>query len=364
MSRRGTYFASKKEKHSDMCTLVTAREKQDGISTTIMIDKRRKNSEHKYIFRPTIKRDVAIEKKSTNTLVFLPDPPKFGVVCQGFKWQLTCKIGNAGLIPERMKVTCQEKSGGNLVHNKVHCSYQPVRLAAGMKTDVVLTIHALSLGVTECELRVYEVSSKTELVRTIQASVVTPKLYKALRLELISRGKNIVSPGVKGIGQELSSKEFLQDSKMSDEERDEVIHMPYVDGVYYNPWEKQLLTDQKLLDVVVDPNKSQQECIDIVDQNRKSRFVELESQGFYTTHAVALSKTSEALNEDEIEQQDELECHLQPINEDESLFTQEGHEKGSTASVASRGVRGAYMKKFADTDMGRTNDSMKTTVRR
>ena len=355
MSRRGTYFASKGQKHSDMVTLLSAREKKEGISP-IMIDKKRKDSTHKYIFRPTIMREVIAEKEVSNTLVFFPDPPTFGVICQGFKWQLTCRIGNAGLVPERMKVTCIEKNGDNLVDNKIHCSYKPVRLAAGMKTDIVLTIDAEKLGISECELRVFEVSTRTELIRSIRASVIAPKMYKELRAKLVSQGKRIMSPGVIGIGQELSSKEFLCDSKMSDDERNDVLQMPYVDGVYYDPWEKRLCTDQMLMNVVVNTGNTRQDSIDMTEEMRKLRFEELESQGFYTTHAVALAKSADNVDEEEVEQYEGN--FLQPIIEEDSISVK-SEEK---CKVPPRRVTGAYMKKYSD--MSETVDSMKTTVRR
>ena len=355
MSRRGTYFASKDEKHSDMVTLVTAKQKQNGFSQEIMVDKRRKNSKFKYIFRPHTNKEVIPENKTLNTLVFLPDPPTFGVICQGFKWQLTCKVGNAGLVPERMTVSCVEKSGGNLVNNMIKCSYEPVKLAAGMKTDVMLTIDAEATGISECDLRLFEVSTKTEIVKTIRATVVEPKIYKALRAKLISQGKNILCPGVQGICQELSSKEFFYDSKMTDEERDEVLGMPYVNGVYYNPWEKQLCTDEKLMKVVVEAGKTTQESIDTTEEMRNFRLQELESRGFYTTHAVALSKAEEKTHKEEIAHEPEV---MQPIVEEDS-FSLKTEDR---SSAPQNRLTGAYMKKFIETS--ETTASMKTTVRR
>merc|ERR1711991_734556 len=222
--------------------------------------------------------------------------------------------------------------------------------------DIVLTIDAEKIGISECELRVFEVSTKSELVRSIRASVITPKMYQALRAKLAAQGKQILSSGVRGIGQELSSKEFLYDSKMSDEERDDVIHMPYVDGVYYDPWEKQLCTDRKLMNVVVEAGKTRQDSIDMTEEMKNTRFAELESQGFYTTHAIALAKSVDKLGEEEIEQFDaEL---LQPIMEEDSFSV----KRERSRPAPSRRMSGAYKKNFSE--MSETTDSMKTTFRR
>ena len=73
-----------------------------------------------------------------------------------------------------MMITCIRSSRG--AQNKIACTYEPMRLAPGMKTQVHLVLCADVEGITECELRMFEVSSKMELRRTIKASVV-PVIY-------------------------------------------------------------------------------------------------------------------------------------------------------------------------------------------
>jgi hypothetical protein len=138
-----------------------------------------------------------------------------------------------------------------------------VRLAPGMKSPIILTLTADKEGIAECEIRVFEVSTKMEQRRTIRASIVPVKLYKDLRNELTAQGKSVYAEGVTGIGQELSSKEFFSDSKLNEDEVVDVKSMPWVHGTYYDPWEKIFCSDDKLLEVVVDPNRSQQECIEV-----------------------------------------------------------------------------------------------------
>ena len=78
-------------------------------------------------------------------------------------------------VPERMMVTCIKSHKG--AKNKISCSYEPMRLAPGMKTNISLVLCADIEGVTECELRMFEVSSKMELRRTIKASIVPVASY-------------------------------------------------------------------------------------------------------------------------------------------------------------------------------------------
>ena len=163
-------------------------------------------------------------------------------------------------------------------------------------------------------------------------------MYKELRNRLRAQGKRVHAEGVIGIGQELSSKEFFMDSKLNAEELDEVHHMPWVHGTYYDPWEKTACADEKLLEVVVDPSRSQQECIEEAKEHWSYRYRELESKGFYTTE-VLTNHLPEA-DQETIE----LETLKRIIEEEEEEEEEEEDKEESVDTSQKKIFSGAYVR--------------------
>ena len=174
-------------------------------------------------------------------------------------------------------------------------------------------------------------------------------MYKELRNKLQAQGKRINAIGVKGIGQELSSKEFFMDSKLDGEELDEVHGMPWVHGTYYDPWEKQACADNKLLKVVVDPSRTQQECIEETEDQWNVRYDELAACGFYTTNVLEnphLIESDEVL--DKSDEKEATDVGLNVIEEDD----EEKEEEGDSLEESRGSVRGGAYFRAAEKKLG------------
>ena len=339
-----------------------------------------------------------------------PEPPTFGLVCQGYRYRLTIKVVNVGTTPERMRVLCSkstfpkyakpadkdakaiilsknedykllnnlksrltaegssymhiarkfksmdldgngtvdfeefqhalakmemmlshdkelrlfryfDKNGGGDIdideflagireplhiervpENKIKCTYLPVRLAPGISTNIVLELSAEVPGISECELRIMEASTQTEIRRTIKATVLTMEQFKTVGKELEMATPDLeaegtfslLSQGVTEIGRVLTNEEFgesglrnAKETNLNEEEVKEIFNeLPIVHGTYYHPSKKELRFEPSFMKVVVDPDFSIQECENEAIALCKDKFFELESKGMFTSEVL------------------------------------------------------------------------------
>jgi hypothetical protein len=188
-----------------------------------------------------------------------PDPPSFGVLCAGHTFRLCITIMNVGRNPDRFRVSCEPHL---MNENKMKCAYSPIRLAPGMKTSIVVTCFAMVTGHIECLVKIQSVSAKKEIHRRIVGTVIPEEQYKIIARNLRASGKSVYSEAVSGVDADLNSKEFLAEWKLSPDDVLELSRMPVVQGVYYNPVEKELVTDQGLFNVIVDSRGSLEKSIE------------------------------------------------------------------------------------------------------
>ena len=180
-----------------------------------------------------------------------PANPDFGVICQGFIYGLTVSVKNSGIKPERLRVFCTPAPGSL---NQVTCTYEPVRLAAGMSTDIQIKIEARHLCVSSTTLRVVQASTQVENSWQVKATVVPIEMYQNVTKGIKMKGQRITADRVKALGQIPGQAEAMiadaassgahgnQFSKafMNDDEVVEIEMFPFVDCVYYDPWEKKM----------------------------------------------------------------------------------------------------------------------------
>lgn len=180
-----------------------------------------------------------------------PKNPDFGVICQGFVYGLTVSVKNSGIKPERLRVFCTPAPGSL---NQITCTYEPVRLAAGMSTDIQIKIEARHLCVSSTTLRVVQASTQVENSWQVKATVVPIDMYQNVTKGMKMKGQQITADRVKALGQIPGQAEAMvadvassgahgnQFSKafMDDDEVVEIEMFPFVDCVYYDPWEKKM----------------------------------------------------------------------------------------------------------------------------
>ena len=191
--------------------------------------------------------------------------------------------------------------------NKIKCNYKPVRLAPGIETDIYLELSAEVPGISECELRIMEASTNTEIRRKVSCTVLTPEQYKAVSKtvematpDLEAEGTfSLLSAGVTNIGRTLENDEEGEfgkkpkESNLDDEEIKEIHSLPIVHGVYYNPRRRKLQYDSSFAKVIVNHDYTIPECENETNAHCKDAFFDLEAKGMFT--ADILKKEKEAM---------------------------------------------------------------------
>ena len=191
--------------------------------------------------------------------------------------------------------------------NKIKCTYIPVRLAPGIHTDIILELSAEVPGISECELRIMQASTLTEIRRKVSCTVLTPEQYKTVSKEvematpdLEAEGTfSLLSEGVVNTGRTLENDEIGEfgkkpkETNLGEDEVKEIHSLPIVHGTYYNPRNKKLYYDQDFTKVVVNSNYSINECENETNAHCKDTFFDLEARGMYTTEI--LKKEVEAM---------------------------------------------------------------------
>tara|TARA_A100001015_G_scaffold298342_1_gene380948 strand:+ start:2510 stop:3736 length:1227 start_codon:yes stop_codon:yes gene_type:complete len=178
-----------------------------------------------------------------------------------------------------------------IMSNKITCSYEPIRLAPGIRSNIDLYLSAEVEGVVECKLSVVESSTCREIELYIRAYVVSSTIFKTLQkeLELLHNDPeyNILKKGVKTIGKVAhahgSLKSLEEESNLDDEELAEIKDMPIVHGCYFDPWTKTMKCDPDLLKVIVDPTWSVYESELEAKAMWAERYFQLSSKGMYSS---------------------------------------------------------------------------------
>jgi hypothetical protein len=239
-----------------------------------------------------------VEADPVFMLKLSPALPEFGVICQGFVYGLTVSVFNSGRKPERLRVFCIPAEDSK---NQMTCTYEPVRLAPGMSTDIHMKIEARYLTQSVATLRVVQASTQVSEIWSIRATVVPIEVYQNVTKSLKMSGKPVTAERVRALGQIPGQAEAMaadaasagqhgnQFSKafMDDEEVMEIENFPFVDCVFYDPWEKKLKVDEGLLAVEVDTTWELEDSKKNTIGKWINRLGELEDKGMFTARTAS-----------------------------------------------------------------------------
>ena len=128
-----------------------------------------------------------VNEEAVFKLQITPAQPSFGVLCQGFVYGLTVTVFNSGNKPERLRVFCTPAEGSL---NQMTCTYEPVRLAPGMSTNINMKLEARHLTVSLATLRVVQASTQVSESWTIKATTVPIEVYQNVTKSLKMQGDN------------------------------------------------------------------------------------------------------------------------------------------------------------------------------
>lgn len=237
-------------------------------------------------------RQKSLERRKTSDLQLFnirlkPDPPHFGCLSLGFVYKLTILISNHGTITERLNASCistDENSG--LPCCKISCSQRDHVIAAGMNTYLELELMAELPGSFSYDIFV-KFSSGGQIERTVCAFVLPIDVYQAVSKSLSLSQQTMFEENVKEV-RLIQTNESVQFSMVGsefsiahidDEDYDDLLELPFMDTMYFDPLKRTINLDPQLLKVELNASWSLEEAM----QHNKSiwaqRRATLESKG-------------------------------------------------------------------------------------
>jgi hypothetical protein len=187
-------------------------------------------------------------------LGILPKKLTFGVISAGFYYNLRFSVQNNTLTPVRIKIHCTPVEGEQ---NSIRLVRLPDRIAPGMSIEILMELTAEIVGISMFNLQITQSADPRIYSRTIEANIVSPETFKYVRksLQLQKRPiyrKNITSVGlIIGLdgGSTRSSHTATSLSEtliMDDDDIADLLDLPIVQNVYWDPFEKKLRIDPEV----------------------------------------------------------------------------------------------------------------------
>lgn len=247
-----------------------------------------------------------LDKEDGN--IYLQVSPKFlsyGCICQGFVYHLTISLTNKSVNPTAIRLNCIPLSVDE--KNRIKCIFEPKKIAPGMSVSIVLEYHAEIVNSNSSfELIITQGIASGVLKLPVNAYVVPVDIFKDVTKSLQLQKRPIYRNGIKPvraiistmdgstilnqsttIGSGAITENIMSEALMDTEDVEELLDMPFVSNVYWDPIKKKLIVDKDLGKVTVSADyNSIEESIMRTKENWNERMSILEDRGFYTHHSV------------------------------------------------------------------------------
>lgn len=257
----------------------------------------------------TASADLSTQEPGKECLIeIFPYLMSFGCVCQGFIYNLGLTVVNKGKRPQTIRVTCssdlQEVSEGK---NKLRSKYEPKKIAPGMSINITLELVAEYSARSEFKLYIAQAINDAVVTRVVKAHVVPLEVFKGVSKSLQLRNqpiyrvgvvpvgtifnpdeRSIVSGQVSGLaGLSASAETAITEAIMDEEDIGELLDLPIIKNVYWDPRKKQLILGPLLGKVLVDNNWTVAQSIEETQKEVEKEFAKLEEEGFYTLRTIS-----------------------------------------------------------------------------
>lgn len=245
--------------------------------------------------------------KTEQTKFYLEISPKylsFGLVCQGFVYHLTLTLTNKGMKPTTIRLNCVPTNPTD-EKNKTMIIYEPKKIAPGMSTTIVIELIADYHLHSSFNFSIAQGLSDEVMLLPVTAFVVPVDIFKNIAKTLQLQKRPIYRNGVQPIRASLTledrsttlsflggvtpannTENLLSEALMDSEDVDDILELPILSNVYWDPHSKILRMDKTLGGVDVNPEYSIEDTIFNTNKLRDQRMLELEDLGFYTLKTV------------------------------------------------------------------------------
>jgi len=245
--------------------------------------------------------------KPEQTKFYLEIFPKylsFGLVCQGFVYHLTLTLTNKGMKPTTIRLNCVPTNPAD-EKNKTRIIYEPKKIAPGMSTTIVIELIADYHLHSSFDFSIAQGLSDEVMRSPVTAFVVPVDIFKNIAKTLQLQKRPIYRNGVQPIRASLTfedrsttlsflggatptnnTENLLSEALMDSEDVDDILELPILSNVYWDPHSKLLRMDKTLGGVDVNAEYSIDDTIFNTNKMRDQRMIELEDLGYYTLKTV------------------------------------------------------------------------------
>jgi len=237
------------------------------------------------------------EQKNVDKVIIGPAKLNYGVVSAGFLYNYKFTVQNNTKSPMRIRIACSPLKGES---NTIRLVHLPNIIAPGLATTLFLELTAEYPMSSRFLLSVTQNHSDEVYTKEIEANVVSTETFKHVKKSLVLQKRPIYQPNVKVVanipdfdtmGEDLhnysSSATFTEAALLDEDDINDLLSLPMVHNVYWDPFAKCLRLDPKLGKIEVDGSSSLEDNKAKTQARREERMVELEEQGFLTINSLA-----------------------------------------------------------------------------
>lgn len=198
----------------------------------------------------------ATEQKNTDRVIIAPYKLNYGVISAGFLYNLKFTVQNNSASPMRIRVQCTPLKGEN---NTIRLVHLPDIIAPGLATTLLLELTAEFPMSSRFMLTVTQNHTTEVFSKEVEANVVTTQTFKHVKKSLVLQKRPIYQPNVKVVAnipdfdtmmEDLhnysSSATFSEAALLDEDDIDDLLSLPMVHNVYWDPFSKCLRLDPTL----------------------------------------------------------------------------------------------------------------------
>jgi hypothetical protein len=201
---------------------------------------------------------VIEESKETEKVTIYPLKIDYGVIAVGFLYNLKFYVQNNTTTPMRIRVICTPMKGEQ---NSVRLVNLPDIVAPGLSTTLNLELSAEFATTSKFLIRVTQNHSSEAFEKVVDANIVTTETFKHVKKSLMLNKRPIYHHNVTVVGNipnydtltddlpNHSTATFSDVILMDDEDIEDLLSLPMVPNVYWDPFSKCLRLDPKLREV-------------------------------------------------------------------------------------------------------------------
>ena len=206
------------------------------------------------------------EQKNVDKVIIGPAKLNYGVVSAGFLYNYKFTVQNNTKSPMRIRIACSPLKGES---NTIRLVHLPNIIAPGLATTLFLELTAEYPMSSRFLLTVTQNHSDEVYTKEIEANVVSTETFKHVKKSLVLQKRPIYQPNVKVVanipdfdtmGEDLhnysSSATFTEAALLDEDDINDLLSLPMVHNVYWDPFAKCLRLDPKLGKIEVDGSSS------------------------------------------------------------------------------------------------------------